>query len=63
MNEKIKRIIEGAGQKAVKFRHKGYHCSESTFMAINETLKIGNPSIVRAVTGFHGGGGAHRKES
>ena len=29
-------------------------------MAINETLKIMDPAMVRIVTGFHGGGGSHR---
>lgn len=62
MNEEIKNKIEEAGRKAVAFRQKGYHCSESTFMAINETLQITDPSMVRMVTGFHGGGGTHRKE-
>lgn len=62
MNEEDKRKIEEAGRKAVEFRQKGFHCSESAFMAINETLKITDPSMVRVVTGFHGGGGTHRKE-
>ena len=29
-------------------------------MAINETLNLMDPSMVRMVTGFHGGGGTHR---
>ncbi len=62
MNEEGKRRIQEAGRKAVEFRKKGFHCSESAFMAINETLKIIDPSMVRMVTGFHGGGGTHRKE-
>lgn len=62
MNEEGRRKIEEAGRKPVEFRQKGFHCSESAFMAINETLKIIDPSMVRMVTGFHGGGGTHRKE-
>ncbi len=62
MNEENRRKIEEAGRKAVECRRKGYHCSESVFMAINETLKITDSSMVRLVTGFHGGGGTHRKE-
>ncbi len=54
--------IEEAGRSAVTFKEKGFHCSESVFMAINETLKITDPSMVRIVTGFHGGGGTHRTE-
>ena len=54
--------IEAAGRKAIAYRHKGFHCSESTFLAINDTLKLMDPAMVRLVTGFHGGGGAHRKE-
>lgn len=62
MNEEGRRKIEEAGRKPVEFRQKGFHCSESAFMAINEILKITDPSMVRVVTGFHGGGGTHRKE-
>ncbi len=62
MNEKSRRKIEGAGRKAIECRRKGFHCSESVFTAVNETLKITDPSMVRMVTGFHGGGGTHRKE-
>ena len=54
--------IEAAGHKAIEFRRKGFHCSESTFLAINDTLKLMDPAMVRLVTGFHGGGGAHRKD-
>jgi len=52
--------VKEAGRKAVEYRHQGFHCSESTFLAINDTLKITDPSMVRIVTGFHGGGGCHR---
>ena len=58
--ENIKKAQE-AGRKAVEGRRKGFHCSESVFTAINDVLKITNPSLVRMVTGFHGGGGIHRK--
>jgi hypothetical protein len=61
MDKEIKRKVEEAGRKAIEFRRKGFHCSESVFSAINDTLKITDPSMVRMVTGFHGGGGSHRK--
>jgi hypothetical protein len=60
MEENIKAKIDEAGRKAVKFRRQGFHCSEASFMAINETLNLMDPSMVRLVTGFHGGGGSHR---
>jgi len=56
-----KTIIE-AGQRALAYRKKGFHCSESTFLALNEIFNITDPSMVRMVTGFHGGGGTHRTE-
>jgi len=59
--ETIKSKIEEAGRKAIENRRKGFHCSESTFLAINDTLKITDPSMVKLVTGFHGGGGTHLK--
>lgn len=62
MNEEIKKKIQAAGHNAVAFKNKGFHCSESVFMGINETLKITDPSMVSLVTGFHGGGGTHRTE-
>jgi len=62
MNEENRRKIEDAGRKSVECRGRGFHCSESVFTAINDTLKITDPSMVRMVTGFHGGGGTHRKE-
>jgi hypothetical protein len=58
----VKAKIEEAGRKAIEFRRKGFHCSESTFLAINETLNITHPAMVRIVTGFHGGGGSRRKK-
>jgi hypothetical protein len=60
MNDLMHERIKEAGRKAVEYRRQGFHCSESTFLAINDTLKIADPSMVRIVTGFHGGGGCHR---
>ena len=60
MNKIIKEKMEIAGRKALEFRRQGYHCSEATFLAINEALKILDSAMVRLVTGFHGGGGSHR---
>jgi len=62
MDEEMKRKIEEAGSRAIENRHRGFHCSESAFLAINDTLKITDPSMVKLVTGFHGGGGTHLKE-
>lgn len=55
-------LIDKAGTLALEFRRKGFHCSESVFSAINATLLITDPTMVRIITGFHGGGGAHRKD-
>jgi hypothetical protein len=60
MDNKTKKLIEDAGRRAIDFRRQGFHCSEASFMAINETLKIMDPSMIRIMTGFHGGGGSHR---
>jgi len=46
----------------VESHRRGFHCSESVFLAINGALDIIDPGMVRAMTGFHGGGGAHPKE-
>ena len=54
--------MEKAAGLALESRRKRFHCSESVFLAINGALDIIDPGMVRAVTGFHGGGGAHRKE-
>ena len=62
MNTKPHDIIEAAGKKALAKRKAGFHCSESVFLAINDTFKITEPSMVKMVTGFHGGGGTHRKK-
>ena len=62
MNTEPRNIIEAAGKKALANRKKGFHCSESVFLAINDTFKITDPSMVKMVTGFHGGGGTHRKK-
>lgn len=53
-------LMDKAERLALEFRHKGFHCSESVFSAINATLEITDPSMVCIVTGFHGGGGARR---
>jgi C_GCAxxG_C_C family probable redox protein len=60
MREDLEKRVRKAGRRAVEYRRMGFHCSESTFLAINETLNITDPSMVRIVTGFHGGGGSHR---
>ena len=60
--EAKKQLLAKAEQLALANRREGFHCSESVFAAINETLQIADPELVRAVTGFHGGGGARRKE-
>ena len=61
MGIESRKIIEAAGKKALASRKKGFHCSESVFLAINEIFKITDPGMVKMVTGFHGGGGTHRK--
>lgn len=58
----VEATIKAAGRRAIELRHQGFHCSESVFLAINDTLNITDPTMVRIVTGFHGGGGTHRKE-
>ena len=60
--EEREAIIQAAGRRAMEFKERGFHCSESVFLAINETLKITDPCMVKIVTGFHGGGGTHRLE-
>lgn len=60
--EKREAMIQAAGCRAMEFKEKGFHCSESVFLAINDTLKITDPKMVKIVTGFHGGGGTHRLE-
>lgn len=61
MKESKQELTEKASRLALEFRHKGFHCSESVFLAINGTLNITDPAMVRIVTGFHGGGGSYRK--
>lgn len=56
------KLMDQAGSLALEFRRKGFHCSESVFSAINTTLRITDPNMVRIVTGFHGGGGSRRKD-
>jgi len=60
--ESRQELINKAAALALEFRRKGFHCSESVFSAINETLHISDPAMVRIVTGFHGGGGSHRRD-
>lgn len=62
LTEADKKKVTEAGKKAINNRGKGYHCSESVFLAINDTFHLVDPSMVRMVTGFHGGGGAHATE-
>ena len=61
MKKSEKELPDKAALLALEARHKGFHCSESVFLAINGTLDIIDPAMVRIVTGFHGGGGVHRK--
>jgi Putative redox-active protein (C_GCAxxG_C_C) len=62
MEKKSKqKLMDQAEDLALEFRRKGFHCSESVFSAINTTLRITDPNMVRIVTGFHGGGGSRRK--
>ena len=58
---KVRELARKAGERALTYKAQGFHCSESVFLAINETLHITDPALVRAVTGFHGGGGTRRK--
>lgn len=55
-------LLERAERLALEYRRRGFHCSESVFSAVNDTLGIADPEMVRIVTGFHGGGGARRKD-
>jgi C_GCAxxG_C_C family probable redox protein len=55
-------LLDKAERLALEFRRKGFHCSESVFSAINTTLQITEPEMVCIVTGFHGGGGAVRRD-
>ena len=54
VNASNQKTIVEAGKRALAYRKKGFHCSESTFLALNETFNITDPSMVRMVTGFHG---------
>jgi C_GCAxxG_C_C family probable redox protein len=56
-------LLDKAERLVLEFRRKGFHCSESVFSAINATLEITDPAMVCIVTGFHGGGGATRRDS
>lgn len=61
LKERVQQLARKAGERAVAYKNMGYHCSESVFLAVNEVLRITDPALVRAVTGFHGGGGTRRK--
>lgn len=39
-----------------------FHLIESVLLAVNDTIHITDPAMLRAVMGFHGSGGAHPKE-
>lgn len=56
----VENRARAAGRRTLEFRQRGFHCSESVFLAVNEALAITDPALVRVVTGFHGGGGTHR---
>jgi C_GCAxxG_C_C family probable redox protein len=60
MNDSFQERIKNAGRRALEFKRQGFHCSESTFLAINDTFRFADPALVKIVTGFHGGGGCHR---
>jgi hypothetical protein len=53
-------ILAFASRRALAYKAEGFHCSESVWLAVNETFKITDPNMVKAITGFHGGGGTHR---
>jgi hypothetical protein len=40
MREDLEKRVQKVGRRAVEYRRMGFHCSESTFLAINETLDI-----------------------
>ncbi len=56
----IEKLKEQAEEKISRNTEDLYHCSESTFIAVNDVLKLVKPEFVRIITGFHGGGGNHR---
>ena len=56
-------LMDQAAAIAVSNRHRGFHCSECVFLAVNEIFQITDPSMVRLITGFHGGGGSRRKHA
>ena len=62
MSLEKRNLARQAGELAVEHRRNGFHCSESTFRAINDTLNLVEPEMARIITGFHGGGGARRKD-
>ncbi len=56
----LESLIKKAEERVDENAKALYHCSEGTFKAINDTLNLVDPSFLRAITGFHGGGGNHR---
>lgn len=56
MKESKLELMEKASSIALESRHKGFHCSESVFLAINGSIDITDPAMVCIVTGFYGGG-------
>lgn len=51
-------IIVKAGNLAVEYKRKGFHCSEAVIRAVPEALGIPvPPDVIRSACGFFGGGG------
>ena len=54
----VKKLSEKAGRLANEHRKSGYHCSESVFLALVETMNLKiSPAAPKMASGFHGGGG------
>lgn len=59
--EQVRRAsLEEAGQRALSSRPEGFSLERIDFPAVDETLSLTDLCMVRAITGFHGGGGTHR---
>ena len=51
-------MIAKAGQLAVEYKRKGFHCPEAVIRAIPEALGFPVPAdVIRSACGFFGGGG------
>lgn len=51
-------IIAKAGQLAVEYKRKGFHCPEAMIRAIPEAIGFPVPAdVIRSACGFFGGGG------